>query len=98
MIGVALRRAASRTSTPGRRADASARASAWRRIRSDRLRLPLVMSFAVKRDVVRLVGVDWYFALRGMLMRRGIYLRPPVAAAALAPYLLRPCFRSRTPA
>src|SRR5215213_8911155 len=97
MIGVALRSAASRTSTPGRRADASARASAWRRIRSDRLRLPLVMSLAVKREVVRLVGADWYLALRGMLIRRGIYLRPPLAAA-LAPYLLRPCFRSRTPA
>src|SRR5437667_7938671 len=72
MIGVAFRSAASSTSRPGRRACASARASASRRIRSDRVRLPLVISLAVKRAVVRLAGTVWYLVLRGMLMRRGI--------------------------
>src|SRR5207247_1111021 len=91
MMGVALRMAASRISRPGRLACASARASASRRIRSDRFRLPSVMSSAVQRAVVRLTGVAWYFALRGMLMRRGM-LGPPARAgrglrAVLAPAL-----------
>src|SRR2546429_9086732 len=72
MIGVAFRSSAWTTSRPGRRACASARASASRRIRSDRVRLPLVISLAVKRAVVRLAGTVWYLVLRGMLMRRGI--------------------------
>src|ERR687893_1516040 len=72
MIGVALRSAASSTSRPGRRAAASARARAWRRIRSDRFRLPLVISFAVKRCVVRLAGTVSYLDLRGTLCRRGM--------------------------
>src|SRR6266542_3274487 len=92
MIGVAFRRAASSTSRPGRRDCASALASASRRIRSDRFRLPSVMSFAVKRDVVRFAGVVWYFALRGILIRRGM-LGPPADSrrglgAVLAPALL----------
>jgi hypothetical protein len=40
MIGVALRSAVSMTSMPGRRAAASARARAWRRMRSASRRLP----------------------------------------------------------
>src|SRR5467141_2124889 len=72
MMGVALRSAASRTSTPGRRVAASARARAWRRIRSERFRLPLVMSFAVKRDDVRLAGTTWYLVLRATVVRRGM--------------------------
>src|SRR5436309_2132615 len=72
MIGVAFRRAASSTSSPGRRAWASARARASRRIRSDSVLLPLVISLAVKRAVVRFAGTVWYLALRGTLTRRGI--------------------------
>src|SRR2546423_10766533 len=72
MIGVALRSAASRTSTPGRRDAASARASAWRRMRSERFRLPFVISFAVKRDDVRLAGTVWYLVFRATVVRRGI--------------------------
>src|SRR3954469_12252952 len=72
MIGVALRSAASSTSTPGRREAASARARAWRRIRSERFRLPFVISFAVKRDDVRLTGTTWYLVLRATVVRRGM--------------------------
>src|SRR5258706_11468964 len=71
MIGVALRSAAPRTSRPGRLAAASARASAWRRIRWARWRLPSFMSFTWKRAVVRLTGICSYFVLRAMLARRG---------------------------
>src|SRR5439155_15220720 len=92
MIGVALRSAASRTSRPGRWAVASARASAWRRIRSDRFRLPLAMSLAVKRAVVRFGGSVWYFVIRGIDWRRGMLASPrsgrrlgTVLAAALLP-------------
>src|SRR5262245_62280226 len=97
MIGVALRIAASRISRPGREAWASARASAWRRTRSARFCLPPFISFAEKRAVMRLAGTVSYLVLRGMLVRRGIY-RAPGPEDALAPYLLRPCLRSRTPA
>src|SRR3954453_10242588 len=72
MIGVALRIAASRISSPGRPAWASARASAWRRIRSARFCLPPFMSLAENRAVIRLDGTVSYFDLRGMLVRRGI--------------------------
>src|SRR5688572_29684512 len=72
MIGVALRSAASSTSRPGRRADASARASAWRRMRSARPFLPSVISLTTKRSVVR-VSVGAYLALRGVWARRGIF-------------------------
>src|SRR6476646_1786704 len=76
MMGVALRRAASRTSRPGRWAVASARARAWRRIRSDRLRLPFAMSLAVKRAVVRFAGSVWYLLIRGIDWRRGMLAGP----------------------
>src|SRR6478609_7711803 len=76
MIGVALRRAASRTSRPGRWAVASARARAWRRIRSDRFRLPFAMSLAVKRAVVRFAGSVWYLLIRGIDWRRGMLAGP----------------------
>src|SRR5262245_21852953 len=90
MMGVALRSAASRTSRPGRPACASARASAWRRIRSASRCLPLVISLAENRAVVRLAGTVWYFALRGMLVRRGIggSLLPAGLRAVLAATLL----------
>src|SRR3990170_1671203 len=97
MMGVALRMAASRISRPGRPAWASARARAWRRMRSARFCLPPFISFAEKRCVMRLAGTTSYLVLRGMLVRRCIYLTPPLPGA-LAPYLLRPCLRSRTPA
>src|SRR6476646_437582 len=74
MIGVALRIAASRISRPGRLAWASARASAWRRIRSARFCLPPFMSLAENRAVVRLAGIVSYFDFRGMLVRRGMLL------------------------
>src|SRR3954471_21189531 len=83
MIGVALRSAASRTSSPGRREAASARASAWRRIRSDRFRLPFVISFAVKRDDVRLAGTVWYLVLRATVVRRGMSGPRPGRAGGL---------------
>src|SRR5262245_30957567 len=76
MIGVALRRAASRTSRPGRWAVASARARAWRRIRSERLRLPFAMSLAVNRAVVRFAGSVWYLLIRGIDWRRGMLAGP----------------------
>src|SRR5262245_25063326 len=90
MMGVALRSAASRTSRPGRPACASARASAWRRIRSASRCLPLVMSLAENRAVVRFAGTASYFALRGMLVRRGIggSLLPAGLGAVLAATLL----------
>src|SRR3954470_3090870 len=72
MMGVALRIAASRISRPGRLACASARASAWRRIRSARFCLPPFMSLAENRAVIRLDGTVSYLVLRGMLVRRGI--------------------------
>jgi len=56
---------------PGRFAWNSARARAWRRIRSDRVCLPSRISFARKRSVTRLLSTE-YFALRGMEERRGI--------------------------
>src|SRR5688572_4789639 len=89
MIGVALRIAASRISRPGRPACASARASAWRRIRSARFCLPPFMSLAEKRWVMRLAGTTSYLVLRGMLVRRGISaallgLRAVLAATLLA--------------
>jgi hypothetical protein len=34
--------------------------------------LPSVISLAENRAVVRLTGIVWYLALRGMLVRRGI--------------------------
>src|SRR3989337_2936216 len=91
MIGVALRSAASSTSRPGRRADASARGSAWRRMLSARPFLPSLMILTTKRSVVR-VRVGAYFALRGVWARRGTALLLPalrgglgdLAAAALA--------------
>src|SRR4051812_10881046 len=72
MIGVALRIAPPRISSPGRPAWASARASAWRRIRSARFCLPPFMSLAENRAVIRLDGTVSYLVLRGMLVRRGI--------------------------
>src|SRR5262245_28152596 len=90
MIGVALRIAASRISSPGRPACASARASAWLRIRSARFCLPPRMSFAEKRAVMRLAGTTSYLVLRGMLVRRGMLgafllgLRAVLAATLLA--------------
>src|SRR6478609_6359500 len=88
MIGVALRIAASRISRPGRAAWASARASAWRRIRSARFCLPPFISFAEKRAVRRLAGMVSYLDLRGMLVRRGMSagprLRGVLAATLLA--------------
>src|SRR5688572_5336769 len=53
MIGVALRNAASSTSRPGRLVAASARASAWRRMRSARPFLPFIISLTTMRSVVR---------------------------------------------
>src|SRR3954453_2946072 len=97
MIGVALRIAASRISSPGREAWASARASAWRRIRSARFCLPPFISLAENRAVIRLAGIVSYFAFLGMLVRRG-NLRAPGLVVAFAPYLFQPRFRSRTPA
>src|SRR5919202_5653955 len=41
-------------------------------MRSDRFRLPFVMSFAVKRDDVRLMGTVWYLVLRATVARRGM--------------------------
>src|SRR6476620_7433701 len=76
MIGVALRIAAARISRPGRAAWASARASAWRRIRSARFCLPPFISVAEKRAVRRLAGLVSYFDLRGMLVRRGMSAGP----------------------
>ena len=73
MMGVALRRAASRTSRPGRPAEASARASAWRRIFSARPFLPSVISFTTKRSVVRVSGGE-YLTLRGICGASGHYL------------------------
>src|ERR1043165_5775768 len=92
MIGVALRSAASMTSRPGRRAEASARASSWQRMRDARRRLPLVMSLAWKRSVVRLTGTCSYLVFRAIPARRGI-LRPTAdrrrgLGAVLAPTLL----------
>src|SRR6476620_12196845 len=86
MIGVALRIAASRISRPGRLACASARASAWRRIRSARFCLPPFMSLAENRAVIRLAGTTSYLVWRGMLVRRGMLLglRAVLAAALLA--------------
>src|SRR4029079_6302397 len=89
MIGVALRIADSRISSPGRPAWASARASAWRRIRSARFCLPPFISLALKRAVMRLAGTTSYLVLRGMLVRRGISvsllgLRAVLAATLLA--------------
>src|SRR5512138_2516714 len=72
MMGVAFRIAASRISRPGRPAWASARARAWRRMRSARFCLPPFMSLAEKRAVIRFAGMVSYFVLRGMLVRRGI--------------------------
>src|SRR6476661_7057439 len=76
MMGVALRIAASRISSPGRAAWASARASAWRRIRSARFCLPPFISLAEKRAVRRLAGMVSYLDLRGMLVRRGMSAGP----------------------
>src|SRR4029077_8367341 len=76
MIGVALRSAVSMTSRPGRRADASARARAWRRMRSARRRLPSLMSFAWKRTVVRLAGASSYLVLRAIPVLRGMSALP----------------------
>src|SRR3954454_23860724 len=90
MIGVALRIAASSTSRPGRWACASARASAWRRIRSDRLRLPFVISLALKRAVVRLGGVTWYLVLRAMVARRGMLLAASRLGGGLGAVLAAP--------
>src|SRR4051794_39284188 len=89
MMGVALRIAASRISRPGRPAWASARASAWRRIRSARFCLPPFISLALNRAVMRLAGTTSYLVLRGMLVRRGISgpllgLRAVLAATLLA--------------
>src|SRR6185503_2410907 len=86
MIGVALRIAASRISRPGRLACASARASAWRRMRSARFCLPPFMSLAENRAVIRLAGTTSYLVLRGMLVRRGMLLglRAVLAATLLA--------------
>src|SRR5262245_734276 len=92
MMGVALRIAASRISSPGRPAWASARARAWRRMRSARFCLPPFMSLAENRAVSRLAGTVSYLVLRGMLVRRGISagprsgagLRAVLAAALLA--------------
>src|SRR6188768_850604 len=86
MMGVALRIAASRISRPGRLACASARASAWRRMRSARFCLPPFMSLAENRAVIRLAGTTSYLVLRGMLVRRGMLLglRAVLAAALLA--------------
>jgi len=50
---------------------ASARARAWRRIRSDRVRFPSRISFARKRSVTRLLSTE-YLDLRGIDVRRGI--------------------------
>src|SRR3970040_1210742 len=73
MMGVALRRAASRISSPGRRAVASARASASRKIASARLRLPLCMILEVKREVTRLATAgSTYLSLRSGWARRGM--------------------------
>src|SRR5664279_1457409 len=60
-------------------------------MRSARPFLPSFMSLTTKRSVVR-VRVGAYFALRGVPVRRGIYL------GLLAPYSERLCLRSRTPA
>src|SRR3972149_3774786 len=76
MIGVALRSAASSTSRPGRRAEASARARAWRRMLSARPFSPPLMIVTTKRSVVR-VRVGAYFALRGVWARRGTALLLP---------------------
>src|SRR5439155_4980870 len=76
MIGVALRSADSMTSRPGRRADASARASAWRRMRSASRRFPLVMSLAWNRMLVRLTGTCSYLVFRATPARRGMSARP----------------------
>src|SRR3954468_20943364 len=86
MIGVALRIAATRLSRPGREAWASARASAWRRIRSARFCLPPFMSLAENRAVIRLAGMTSYLVLRGMLVRRGMLLglRAVLATTLLA--------------
>src|SRR5262245_45729198 len=92
MIGVALRIAASRISRPGREAWASARASAWRRIRSARFCLPPFISFAEKRAVMRLAGTVSYLVLRGMLVRRGILPGPRSGAG------LRAVFAATLPA
>ena len=90
MIGVALRRAASRTSRPGRLAWNSARASAWRRIRSDSVRFPSCISFARKRSVTRIgLGLVLGLAGDGRSARHAIASRRP--GLALAPYLDRPC-------
>src|SRR4249920_2711409 len=85
MMGVALRRAASRTSRPGRREEASARASAWRRMLSARPFLPSFMILTTKRSVVR-VRVGAYLALRGVCGRRGIELLL-AAGSGLGPVL-----------
>src|SRR5688500_13624342 len=86
MMGVALRIAASGISSPGRPAWASARAGAWRRIRSARFCLPPFISLAEKRLLIRLAGTTSYFVLRGTLVRRGILLglRAVLAATLLA--------------
>src|SRR5688500_13627989 len=89
MMGVALRIAASRISRPGRPACASARARAWRRIRSARFCLPPFMSLAENLWVMRLAGTTSYLVLRGMLVRRGMSasllgLRAVLAATLLA--------------
>src|SRR4029079_2657844 len=88
MMGVALRIAASRISSPGRPAWASARASAWRRIRSARFCLPPFISLALKRAVMRLAGTTSYLVLRGMLVRRGISVSLLGLGAVLAATLL----------
>src|SRR6478752_5394253 len=88
MIGVALRIADSRISSPGRPAWASARASAWRRIRSARFCLPPFISLALKRAVMRLAGTTSYLVLRGMLVRRGISVSLLCLRAVLAATLL----------
>src|SRR6187551_877636 len=87
MMGVALRIAASRISSPGRPAWASARASAWRRMRSARFCLPPFISFAEKRCVMRLAGTTSYLVLRGMLVRRGMLLGRLLGAVLAAALL-----------
>src|SRR5687767_15543941 len=90
MMGVALRIAASRISRPGRPAWASARARAWRRMRSARFCLPPFISLALKRWVMRLAGTTSYLVLRGMLVRRGMLLGRLLGAVLAAALLAVP--------
>src|SRR5450759_1870611 len=86
MIGVALRRADSSTSSPGRLVWNSARASALRRIRSDSVCFPSRISFAPKRSLTR-CDSTWYLDLRGIDWRRGILLLLPGRLGDLGPVL-----------